>query len=105
MQKQEFQSFVDQLPEPFIILGDFNAHSPLSGDSRSDAQSRLIENFIFSTDACILNKKERTFFILANKAYSCIDLSIVSSILLPDFNWYRNKTPIGVGGVITFPYY
>ena len=95
LHKHEFQSLMDQLPEPYIVLGDFNAHSPLWGDSRSDARGRLIENFIFSTDACLLNNKEPTFFSLANKTYSCIDLSIASPTLLSDFKWHVIKNPYG----------
>lgn len=36
--KTEFERLVDQLPEPYIITGDFNAHSALWSDSRCDAR-------------------------------------------------------------------
>lgn len=62
LHKHEFQSFMDKLPQPNLILGDFNAHSSWWGDTRSDARGRLIENFLFSTGACLLNNKEPTFF-------------------------------------------
>lgn len=50
--------------QPFLVLGDFNAHSGLWGDPRSDAQGRMIEQFLLSAGACLLNKKEPTFFSL-----------------------------------------
>lgn len=78
LNKHEFQSLVDQLPEPYLILGDFNAHNSLWGDSRCDARGRLIEDFLFSSGACLLNRKQPTYYSIANNSYSFIYLSIAS---------------------------
>lgn len=95
LQKQEFQSLVDELPEPYLVLGDFNAHSGLWGDSRCDARGRLIEQFVFSSGACLLNRKEPTYYNLANNTYSSTDLSITSPSLLPLLNWKVIGHPYG----------
>lgn len=29
---------LDQLPSPYILMGDFNSHNPIWGDSRLDAK-------------------------------------------------------------------
>lgn len=38
LQRHEFQLLIDQLPEPYLLLGDFNAYSDLWGDSRCDTR-------------------------------------------------------------------
>lgn len=83
----QFQCLIDQLPEPYLVLGDFNAHSGLWGDSRIDARGRLIEKFLFSSGACLLNSKEPTYYNLAYRSYSSIDLSIVSPSVFTEFRW------------------
>ncbi|GFO49464.1 RNA-directed DNA polymerase from mobile element jockey [Plakobranchus ocellatus] len=39
-----------QLPKPFLVLGDFNAHSPAWGDSRRDGRGRMLEEFTVEND-------------------------------------------------------
>ena len=34
--KLNLENLLDQLPRPFLLLGDFNAHSPVWEDSRRD---------------------------------------------------------------------
>lgn len=93
--KTDLQNFIDEFPEPYIVAGDFNAHSTLWGDCRCDARGRLIENFLFSSGACLLNKKEPTFYSLAHKTFSSIDLTIVSSTLVPYLEWSVIRNPYG----------
>mgnify|MGYP000919765262 CR=1 FL=1 len=61
----EFEALVDQLPEPFIVIGDLNAHNPLWGSSRTDARGRLIEKFLTSSGACLFNKQQPTYHNIA----------------------------------------
>lgn len=95
LHRRDLESLIDELPEPYLILGDFNAHSSLWGDSRCDARGRVIEQLLFSSGACLLNTKEPTYFNLANKSYSAIDLSILSPTLLPYFKWNVLNNPYG----------
>ena len=37
-----------QLPSPFLILGDFNAHSPVWGSPNTNTRGQIIEDFITS---------------------------------------------------------
>lgn len=57
----EFEKLINEIPEPYLLVGDMNAHNTLWGDSRCDARGRLIENFLMSSGACLLNKKEATY--------------------------------------------
>lgn len=93
--KIEFEKMVDQLPEPYVIIGDFNAHSTLWGDSRCDARGRAIENFLLLSGACLFNKAEPTYYSTTHNTYSCIDLAIGSPSLLPYLEWKVNNNPYG----------
>lgn len=42
----ELQALIGQLPKPFLILSDFNAHHPLWGSSRQDSRGGVIERHI-----------------------------------------------------------
>ncbi|ELU15148.1 hypothetical protein CAPTEDRAFT_116911, partial [Capitella teleta] len=44
--RQDLVDLVEQLPSPFLLLGDFNAHSDLWGDQSLDRSGTEVENFI-----------------------------------------------------------
>lgn len=83
----EFEMLIDQLPDPFLLVGDFNAHHPLWGCTRTDSRGALIENFLLSSGSCIFNKKEPTYFNIARNTYTAIDLAIGSPLLLAATEW------------------
>lgn len=91
----EFENLTNELPEPYLIIGDFNAHNPLWGSARADARGRLIEKFITSSGSCIFNKKHPTYYNTAHNTYSAIDLAIGSAILLPTCEWKVINNPYG----------
>ncbi|GFN87051.1 RNA-directed DNA polymerase from transposon x-element [Plakobranchus ocellatus] len=41
--KLSLAELFEQPPKPFLVLGDFNAHSPAWGDSRRDGRGRMLE--------------------------------------------------------------
>ncbi|GFV56310.1 putative RNA-directed DNA polymerase from transposon X-element [Trichonephila clavipes] len=43
-------NLVDQLPAPFIILGDFNGHIPLWGSVKTNPRGRQIEQDLYNSD-------------------------------------------------------
>ncbi|GFS01065.1 tick transposon [Elysia marginata] len=57
-------SFIDLEPKPYILLGDFNAHSPLWGDERLDQHGKMIEDFLISNDDILLTKSQLLFILL-----------------------------------------
>ena len=83
----ELDDLVNQLPKPFLILGDFNAHSPLWGDSRQDHRGTVIEKLISNHDLFLFNSGAQTFLHSAYGTFSAIDLSIASPSLALDFGW------------------
>ena len=78
---------VQQLPKPYILLGDFNAHSPQWGDKRLDQRGKMIEEFLVSNDNILLNDKVPTFIHSAYGSTSAIDLTIASPTIALDFSW------------------
>ena len=87
----DLQFLIDQLPVPFLILGDFNAHNPLWGGNVLDAKGRIIEAIIDSNPITLLNDGSMTFHNIFLNRQSAIDLSLSSSNISLDFNWVVNE--------------
>ena len=71
-------SIASRLPKPYIILGDFNAHSPLWGDrdTERDSEGKIIEDFLEkNSDVCLFNTGANTFLSPTHHTYSSIDLT------------------------------
>ena len=95
LQLNELQRLVGQLPQTFLILGDFNAHHPMWGSIRQDSRGGIVERFLLSSGTCLLNGREPTFFSAAHNSFTSIDLSIASPSLFPHFTWKVLDNPFG----------
>ncbi len=80
-------NLITQLPQPYIILGDLNGHSPLWGCSNLNNRGKIIEDFIGKNDLCLFNDKSSTYLHPATGHYSSLDLSICSPSLLLDYEF------------------
>ena len=60
LNSQHLDNLLQQLPTPYIVLGDFNGHNILWGGQDNDSSGELIENFITKNDICIMNDKSYT---------------------------------------------
>ena len=83
-------TIASRLPKPYMILGDFNAHSPLWGDRdvERDSEGKIIEDFLEKTnDVCLFNTGAHTFLSSTHHTYSSIDLTLCSANILLDFYW------------------
>ena len=85
--KLNLENLLDQLPRPFLLLGDFNAHSPVWGDSRRDGRGKLIESFLQDNDLILLNSKSPTFDHSVYNSTSAIDLAVAYPSIALDFQW------------------
>ena len=54
LNSQHLDNLLQQLPSPYILLGDFNGHNILWGGQNNDSRGELIENFITKNDICII---------------------------------------------------
>ena len=84
--QSDLQSLMDQLPSPFILLGDFNAHNPIWGGDILDDKGKIIEDIIHDNNIVLLNDGTMTYHNIYFNSYSAIDLSICSSDIALDFN-------------------
>ena len=57
LNSQHLDNLLQQLPSPYILLGDFNGHNILWGGQNNDSRGELIENFITKNDICIMSYK------------------------------------------------
>ena len=58
----QHQPHLNQLPAPFILVGDFIAHSQLWGNTNLDARGKIVEKIIDQLDLAIFNDKSHTYF-------------------------------------------
>ncbi|GBL80024.1 hypothetical protein AVEN_29042-1 [Araneus ventricosus] len=77
----------DELPTPFIIIGDFNGHSPLWGSKNTNTRGRQIEEFVNTHSLCLLNNGEDTYFHQRNRTFHSLDLVLCTPSLAPYFNF------------------
>uniref|UniRef100_A0A1B0DIK5 Endonuclease/exonuclease/phosphatase domain-containing protein n=1 Tax=Phlebotomus papatasi TaxID=29031 RepID=A0A1B0DIK5_PHLPP len=83
----KLSSLVEELPTPFLILGDYNAQSVAWGSSTTNTRGRTIERFIEEHNLLLLNDGSFTYLSPSYGTFSAIDLSLCSPSLELTFNW------------------
>ena len=84
---QDLHNLILQLPKPFIILGDFNAHNSIWGSNKNTTRGKLIESIINTHNLCLLNDNTKTYLHPASGTLTNIDLTICDPSLFLDFDW------------------
>ena len=87
LESNNLYNLIDQLPRPFLLVGDFNARSDVWGDNTTNPHGRKIEDLLINNDICILNTGSPTHLHIQTGTESCIDLTLASPELLGDFDW------------------
>ena len=82
---KNLENLTEQLPKPFILVGDFNSHNTLWFDKKNDQRGKIIENFILKNDICILDGDKFTYS--KGLTQSHIDLTLVSPEIFSLFEW------------------
>ena len=78
----------NQLPIPYIIVGDFNAHSPMWGITDStDLKGKIIEDLLTKTNTFLLNDTSPTYLIPASLKTTSVDLTMCSPDLATSLDW------------------
>ena len=87
--ERNLDQLISQFNNPFLLLGDFNAHNAMWGRNTrtSDARGDIIEHFLDIHQLVLLNKGDNTHFSLAHNSESAIDLSICSPQICSLFEW------------------
>ena len=87
LRSEHLNSLLQQLPSPYMLLGDFNGHNVLWGSNDNDHRGELIEDFITKNDMCLMNDKSNTFLDSGKGTLSALDLSLCHPSLYLDFDW------------------
>ena len=83
----QLKQLTDQLPQPYLLLGDFNARDPMWGDNTVNRNGRVMSSFLSEEDITLLNDGSGTRFNIQTGTTSNLDLSICSPQLLPALSW------------------
>ena len=57
----DLEHLIEQLPAPFVLVGDLNAHSPLWDDVKQDSRGKMVERLLNDYSLCLLNTGELTY--------------------------------------------
>ena len=85
VRKHQIIRIIEQLPRPFLIMGDMNARSPLWGDTVRNEKGTLFEEIMLETDVIIMNNGNPTHYHSQTNTHSVIDLTICSPDCQIDF--------------------
>ena len=78
----QLNGLVAQFNNPFLLLGDFNAHSPdWWREQQLNIRGRKIEDFITANNLVLLNKNQPTYFSTTHNTETAIDLALCSPLL------------------------
>ena len=59
MTEEDMREFLEQIPAPMILLGDFNAHNPLWGSEKMSKRGRMMEKIFERHNLLCINKKKK----------------------------------------------
>ena len=89
----QIENIIGQISPPFLIVGDFNARSPIWGDYTDNSQGRIIENLLSGSSLSILNTGTPTHHHIQTNTETCIDLALCSPESLLNFTWTATDDP------------
>lgn len=87
LSKVDLRHLFQQLPQPSIIMGDFNSRSPFWGSQTRDNRGKIWEDLIDEFNLTIMNDGTATHFSSAYQSFSAIDLTLASPSLAPLLSW------------------
>ena len=84
--RNDLDNVIRQLPQPFLLLGDFNGRHPMGN---------IIYPFIEDQELAVLNTGDPTHFDIQIETFSVIDLSLSSPDCFLDFSWIALDDRLG----------
>ena len=84
---RELEVLLQQLPQPFLLLGDFNGRHHLWGDAVCNTRGNALESLFLRQDVAVLNGESPTHFQIQTGTFSNIDLALSSANAGLDFTW------------------
>ena len=84
--RNEIKDLLEQLPRPFLLLGDFNAKHPMWDlTNKDDARGRMVAGLLTDEALGLLGQGEPTHYHIQTNKLSTIDLSLCSIESLREF--------------------
>ncbi|XP_073979064.1 uncharacterized protein [Rhodnius prolixus] len=83
----QFKRFLQGLPRPLLIVGDFNAHHIVWGGDNTDTRGRILFECLDENDLVTLNTGRPTYVSSSFGTFSSIDLSIASPAIATRYEW------------------
>ena len=84
--KAEYENIISQFDKPFLLCGDFNAHSPLWGSLETNDHGDVMEELIEDNDLIPINTNDMTWHKIRCRP-SLLDLSLVHPSIYLDFSF------------------
>lgn len=85
------EELLHQLPTPFLITGDFNAHSPLWGGEFTDQNGARVESFLVRNHVHLANSGQTTRLDVSTMKESALDLTFCDPELATTVDWFVVK--------------
>ena len=93
--KTDLINLIEQLPSPFVLLGNFNGHSPVWGNESYNSRGQVLEDLFSEMNLCILNDGSATYIHPATGSTSALDPSICGPSLVLDYEWNKHEDLCG----------
>ena len=91
----DIENIIMQLPKPFVLLGDFNAHNPIWGSKGINQRGKTLENQLVKSAICLYNDNTPTHIDPSNLSTSQLDLSFCDPSIYPNFSWKVHDSLLG----------
>ena len=85
--EDELKDLKDQLPSPYLLLGDFNAHSLSWGAVEDNERGEVVNEFLSKHNLVLFNNKIHTYCSYAYGTTSLVDLTMCSPSIYLDFDY------------------
>ena len=85
----EMCRIINSLPNPKILVGDFNAHNTVWGNEFTDRRGRILEAIFVEQGLNVMNSGSVT-----HTSGTAIDLTVVSPLLAVDMQWEVLPSPL-----------
>ena len=90
--QDQINDLVNQLPTPFLLVGDMNEKNPLWHQNITDNKGKLIEYLLNHYNVSLLNNNSPTHYHIQTDTSSIIDISLCSSDIFPSIEFSVSDT-------------
>ena len=73
------QQLINQLPKPYVIMGDMNTKSTMLWEQSINAKGKIFEEQLAEEDLVIIDNDSATPYHVRVKSYSVVYLTIYSA--------------------------